>query len=280
MGRPSACQTRRVNTASTRAPHLTVTGTMDARPAYDAGGRLVPALAQIVREGPARGPCALLLSGMALRYRIVARGARQIVGLGMPGDLLDLAGAFGGFNDHHVQALTPCTVLDVPREAVLHLIGADPLVAAALWRQVLAEAAIGREWLASVGRRSAITRLTHLLCELRVRTGADLDANAGTLVLPMTQAQISDVLGLTPVHINRLLRELEARGLIRREIPVLHVDDWRRLEKAGDFCARYLHPRPTPLALLRDRLVAVLSGGEAPRCGFPAPLPAAAPPRD
>ena len=59
--------------------------------------------------------------------------------------------------------------------------------------------------------------------------------------LPLTQEQLADATGMTPVHINRVLKELEQRGLITRSIRAVGIADWDRLSKAADFSSDYLH---------------------------------------
>ncbi|MEX6840864.1 Crp/Fnr family transcriptional regulator, partial [Pseudomonas aeruginosa] len=84
----------------------------------------------------------------------------------------------------------------------------------ALWIDALIESSIHREWLLNVGRRNARSRLAHLLCEFSVRFQKSTLADAMAYELPMTQEQLGDALGLTPVHVNRVLKSLETDGLI------------------------------------------------------------------
>jgi CRP-like cAMP-binding protein len=93
----------------------------------------------------------------------------------------------------------------------------------------------------NVGRRDARERIAHILCEFAVRLEArGLAADHG-FELPMTQEQLADATGLTPVHVNRVLKGLEAEGLIERKRRTIHFPDWRRLQDVGDFSRAYLH---------------------------------------
>jgi CRP-like cAMP-binding protein len=110
--------------------------------------------------------------------------------------------------------------------------------------KILVEASIFREWVLNVGRRDAKTRVSHLLCELAVRLDAEGLADHYSYELPMTQEQLADAVGLTPVHVNRTLKALEAEGLIVRSKKSVSFPDLMRLRSAGDFNQRYLHLEP------------------------------------
>jgi CRP-like cAMP-binding protein len=110
--------------------------------------------------------------------------------------------------------------------------------------KILVEASIFREWVLNVGRRDSMTRVAHLLCELGVRLDAEGLAENYGYDLPMTQEQLADAVGLTPVHINRTLKALEAEGLIVRSKRSVSFPDWKRLRLVGDFNQRYLHLEP------------------------------------
>ena len=110
-----------------------------------------------------------------------------------------------------------------------------------MWIDALVESSIHREWLLNVGRRNARSRLAHLLCEFSVRFQKSTIADAMAYELPMTQEQLGDALGLTPVHVNRVLKSLETDGLIARKKRQVSVIDWPRLRDAAEFNERYLH---------------------------------------
>ena len=89
----------------------------------------------------------------------------------------------------------------------------------------------------------ARARLAHLLCEFGLRVEAAGIATASGYELPMTQEQLADALGLTPVHVNRVLKGLQRDGLIDRQRRQIQVPDWNLLRAAGGFSQRYLHLR-------------------------------------
>ena len=197
--------------------------------------------AYLVREGDQPRYCCVLVSGFAMRHKVTGDGQRQILSIHMAGDFVDLHNVYLETSDHNVQALSRAEVAFLPRSAVSELAAGRPLVARALWTDTLVDAAIFREWVVNVGRRTSIARIAHLLCEVALRMEAAGLARDGVYQMPMTQEQIADAAGLTPVHVNRVLKELGRLGLIVRDKRSVSIPDWERLRHIGDFSARYLH---------------------------------------
>ena len=118
---------------------------------------------------------------------------------------------------------------------------AHPRVTQALLWEQLVTVAIQRQWTLCLGRLSAFERVAHLLCELFLRLrGVGLAAN-GACELPVTQIDLSDATGLTPVHVNRTLQELRGAGLVRLGDKKLVIPDLRALQDAAQFNPNYLH---------------------------------------
>jgi CRP-like cAMP-binding protein len=195
----------------------------------------------IVREGVAAEHSCLLLRGYLSRHKIVASGARQIVSVHMAGDMVNMQNSLLARADHSVQALTDVEVALIPGRAIVALAGARPAVAIAMWLDTLIDGAIFREWIANVGRRDASTRTAHLLCEFGLRQERAGLGTRGRYDLPLTQSDLADALGLTPVHVNRTLKHLEAAGLISRDNRAVTISSWNALRKAGDFDPTYLY---------------------------------------
>lgn len=205
----------------------------------------------IVSEGEKTTQSCLLVSGFAIRHKIVAGGARQIVAVHMRGELVDLQNSFLGVADHSVQVLVESEVAFIPRDAIKQVAFERPQVGMALWLDTLVDASIFREWIANVGRRNARTRLAHLLCEFSLRLKVAGMGEETAYELPMTQEQIADATGLTSVHVNRTLKALEAEGLIeRRTRRSVVIGDWKKLAKVGDFDSAYLHLHHDERALI------------------------------
>jgi CRP-like cAMP-binding protein len=198
----------------------------------------------IVRDGEVPTHSCLLLSGFAYRQKVTGEGGRQIMSIHMKGDVVDLQNSLLRRSDHNVQALTNIDVAFIPVQAVRTLAFDRPNVGKAMWYETLVDASIFREWTLNVGRRQARARTAHLLCEFAMRLEV---AGLGTQLnyeLPMTQEQLADALGLTPVHVNRTLKALEAEGLIERTRRSVIIRDWKALAAVGDFDPNYLHLEP------------------------------------
>lgn len=201
----------------------------------------LPLSAYIVREGDRPTHSCTLLSGFAVRHKVVVNGARQIVNIHMPGDMLDLQNSLLRSSDYSVQTLTKAEVAFIPREEIEQIAFERPAVGKALWIDTLAEASITREWVANVGRRDSKTRIAHLLCEFAMRLEAISLGEQWNYELPMTQEQIADTVGLTAVHVNRTLKALAAEGYIERSKRAVVINDWKNLAEVGDFNPLYLH---------------------------------------
>jgi CRP-like cAMP-binding protein len=203
----------------------------------------------VVRERELATQSCVMLSGYSIRSKLTATGMRQIVAIHMKGEVVDLQNSMLKVADHSVQMLTPGKVAMIPREAISQLTLDRPKIGHAMWIDTLVDGSIFREWITNVGRRNARTRIAHLLCEFSLRlklAGLGYDNN---YELPMTQEQLADATGLTPVHVNRTIRVLEAEGLIERSTPrAIHIGDWRKLADAGDFDSNYLHLRENDAA--------------------------------
>lgn len=203
--------------------------------------RVIDAHRYLVREGDRPPGATLIVNGLAFRHKVTVEGARQILSVHIPGDFIDLEGSLLQVADHNVQALTRCEVVMVPRDAIVRLIDNHATLARAMWIDTLIDASIYREWIVNVGRRDARAATCHLLCEFARRLEAVGLAEPSGYKLPMTQEQLADALGITPVHVNRVLKDLDREGLIVRDKRFVRVPNWEALRKVGGFNEMYLH---------------------------------------
>ena len=195
----------------------------------------------VVREGDKPTHSCLVVSGFAIRHKISGGGGRQIVNIHLAGDMVDLQNSLLSTADHNVQALSRMTAAFIPREAIVELAFSRPAVGKALWMETLVEGSISREWIMNVGRRDAMTRVAHLLCEFAYRLDAVGLGPECEYELPMTQEQLADAIGLTPVHVNRTLKALDALELTKRSKKSVRISNLRKLAEVGDFRSTYLH---------------------------------------
>lgn len=200
-----------------------------------------PAGREIVKAGEPTDRLHILISGWACRYKILRGGERQIVAMVLAGDPCDLDCVLVHRQDSSVVALTRAAVAVVPRNALLSIGREYPRLAdMLLWLTTLDHAQMS-ERISSLGRRSARQKVAHLFCELLVRlAGVGLQSGSG-YHLPLTQEVIADTLGLTPVHINRVLQGLRREGMIESRDHELAVRDWPALKNVAQFDPAYLH---------------------------------------
>lgn len=203
--------------------------------------RKLSAAAHIIRDGDRPDNVCLLLAGFAHRHKLTGEGGRQIISIHMASEFLDLQNGLLSVADHGVQTLTEVEAAFIPRRAVEELMLGHAAVGRALWIDTLIDASIFREWVVNVGRRDSRARVAHLLCEFSLRLEAAGLASNHHYELPMTQEQLADAVGLTSVHVNRVLKQLGEEGLIIRDRRTISIEDWQRLRQAGDFTDRYLH---------------------------------------
>jgi CRP-like cAMP-binding protein len=143
-----------------------------------------------------------------------------------------------------LTALTSSLLLHIPHRPLREISVEYPQVAAAFWRDCVLDGAIVAQWLVNVGRRDARSRIAHLLCELALRYRAMDQSDGLTYDLPMTQEQIADGLGLTPVHTNRMIQVLRSEGLVSITRDTVSIRNWDALAAAGEFDAVYLEAAP------------------------------------
>lgn len=198
----------------------------------------------VVREGELTKQCCLVAEGLVCRYKIVGDGVRQILSLHLPGDIPDIHSLLIERMDHSLGALTPAVVGLIPHDAVRALTRASYRISEAFWRETLIESSIYREWMVGIGRRSAPSRIAHLLCEFITKMTAIGLSDGVTCNLPLTQPEIADALGLSTVHMNKKLREIREAKLIRLRANRLTILDWRGLCELADFDPDYLHLQP------------------------------------
>jgi CRP-like cAMP-binding protein len=195
----------------------------------------------LVREGDPAQHGWLVRSGVLIGHKTLSDGGRQIVALYLPGDLVGFHHLIVAHADHAIQAIGEVELDAIAATALRSLIFSSPTIVLACWRAAAIDIAVRNEWLASLGRRDARGRVAHILSEYSRRCEARGHAEHDGVPLPLTQEQLADCLGLTAVHVNRVLKPLVAEGLLRRAGRTMFVADRAGLARAGSFDADYLH---------------------------------------
>ena len=212
--------------------------------------RVIPAKGNILSEGERPDHVHVILEGWAARYKTLPDGSRQIVAFLIPGDFCDLHVAILGHMDHGIVALSRCRVAFIPSAELDALTSEHNGLTKALWWATLVDEGVLREWILNVGRRDALERTAHLLCEIHARMKMVGLVEDDRLALPVTQDQLADATGLTAVHVNRTLQRLRKQKLIEIGSGVLDVLDVSGLREVAGFDGNYLHIKRR-LAVLR-----------------------------
>lgn len=202
-----------------------------------------PARFDLVREGDPPGPVFVVLEGWACRYKLLPEGTRQITALLIPGDFGDMHASVLKEMDHSIGTITPARIAAVPRASMEEMIDAHPAIMRAIWWAQLVDEGVLRAWIVSMGRRNSVQRVAHLMCELYVRARNIGLATDDSLELPLTQGVLGDALGLTLVHVNRVLRRLRLSGAMDLGAGVLMISDVGKLAAVAGFDDNYLHRR-------------------------------------
>jgi CRP-like cAMP-binding protein len=213
----------------------------DAILALPYGFRSIGKRRSLIRNGDTPEHCAIILKGFAFRHKTTRDGSRQIVSFYTPGQIINIEQLFLKSADHDIQAMTACEVATISTKALRHLALSRVSITLALITQAMVESSIYRQWMLTVGRHDARARVAHLLCEFAVRLSDEPITSEWTYTIPMTQQQIGDAVGLTPVHVNRVLRQLSNEGIVERKGSLVHFLNWDKLQGVAGFNRRYLH---------------------------------------
>lgn len=203
--------------------------------------RKVKANTDLIHEGDEPENVFLIMEGLACRYKSTWEGGRQIFAYLVPGDFCDLHVALLDEMDHSIATLSACSVVTIPKRKVLELTETRPALTRAFWWCSLVDEAVLREWIVNVGSRPAEQRIAHLFCELHARLKAVGLTSDGSFVLPITQTELGDTVGLTAVHANRSLRALREAGLVTFRDDIVQMNDMARLQAFAGFNPNYLH---------------------------------------
>ncbi len=195
---------------------------------------------RLIQEGCETTSLIILCDGMARAARTLADGSQQIVAIFVAGDTLNAGELMFPRSRMSISALTPTVCLPIPLARLDRLVANRPAIARALWLETAAQAAIQQEWMVWLGRRNAQARLAHFLCEVcyRLQIGAEDPGEA--FDLPLTQHELADILGLSTVHVNRVLQFLRSQKLIELSRNRLTIQDKSGLREIAEFDAQYL----------------------------------------
>jgi CRP-like cAMP-binding protein len=197
---------------------------------------------EIVSEGRRCTAVFMVVEGIAIRYRILRDGQRQILNFILPGDFGGVTSSFFESALFSIKALTQTVITPIPLARLIELFDTHPGLAARLFRLFARDSAICAEHLIAVGRRNAAERIAHFLLELLARLQAKGLANGSSYRLPLTQEMISDALGLSIPYVNRVLHRLRDDRLVRIKDQTVVIENLEELSVLADFEQSYLRP--------------------------------------
>lgn len=202
--------------------------------------RQLPARKTILKAGDKPDFSIFLIEGFICRYMDANDGKRQLVALQIPGDFVDLHAFPLTYLDHDNATITPCTVGIVPHDRLRMIQNDMPHLTHMLWFSTLLDAAMHREWIFRMGRLNAIGRLAHFLAETEHRLRAINRVQDGRFLLPLVQIDLAEATGMTPIHLNRCIRDLRKERVAEVRAGEVQILNQAELWRLGEFEPAYL----------------------------------------
>ena len=202
--------------------------------------RLIRAGQDLVVQGQTRHSAYILQSGWVCSYKLQEDGSRQIIDFQVPGDFLGLRSVLLRTSDHSFESVTDIQVSEVQTADLIAAFECAPRLSAAIFWAVSRDEAMVVEHLVGVGRRGADSRVAHFLLELETRLALIGLSNRRCFRCPLTQYHLADALGLSAVHVNRVLRHLREAGLVTFRHGFVSIHDPVALADIAGFDATYL----------------------------------------
>ncbi len=194
----------------------------------------------LVHQGQSEQAAYILTSGWVCSYKSQPDGSRQIIDFQIPGDFLGLRSILLHTSDHGIEPIVRIEAAEVLRQDLLDAFAHTPrLATAVLWAASRDEAMVV-EHLVGLGRRSASERMAHMLLELGARLALVGMGDKAGYDCPLTQYHLADALGLSAVHVNRVLRQLREEGLVTFQGGHVAFNDYTGLVALAEFDPTYL----------------------------------------
>jgi CRP-like cAMP-binding protein len=187
----------------------------------------------LAREGDAAPAVLIILEGWARGYKTTSSGDRQITEFLLPGDAVAPLCDGNRHMDYSIDAVTPVRFAAIDQLRLQRVTEAWPSFMAGVAQQQAFRQALLREWLLNIGRRSARERIASLMCEVFLRLRRSGIGEANSCPFPLTQVDIADAVGLTPVHVNRTLQQLRRSGMIKQDKGRLTIPDFGALQRVA-----------------------------------------------
>jgi CRP-like cAMP-binding protein len=198
-----------------------------------------PADAVIIEQGACIKTIHLVRSGWGCVYRDLSSGERQIIDFPMRCDFVGLRTA-DGYSYNTIKTITPMSVYEIPLASLEKTIWQLPRLSMIFIELLSRQRSMLIEHLTNVGCRSAFVRTAHFLLELSDRVKSCGMGEPDSFYCPLTQYQLADALGLTPIHLNRMMRELREEGLAMFRSYKVEILDRKRLVEIAEYDGEFM----------------------------------------
>jgi CRP-like cAMP-binding protein len=206
----------------------------------EARRRSIPAQTEIVHERQEGHHAFILQEGWACAYKLLPDGGRQVIDFSVPGDFMGLRSVLLRTSDHAFAAVSDIVVAEVSARQMIDTFHQMPRLGAAILWAASRDEAMVVEHLVSIGRRSALVRTAHLLLELGLRLQVVGRGSDSGYVCPLNQYLLADALGLTAIHVNRVLRQLRELRLVTFREGRVEFHDLKGLRELAEYHSGYL----------------------------------------
>jgi CRP-like cAMP-binding protein len=210
-------------------------GELDCLAELQSAPVLVKRDTELVREGQTGHMAYIVQAGWACSFKLLPDGGRQIISFPLPGDCIGLRSVLLRTSDHSFSALTEAIVCGIEASRLMRIFNELPRLGAAILWATSRDEAMVVEHLVSIGRRSAIERMAHFFLELRERLRLVGLATDQEFICPLNQYALADALGLSAIHVNRVLRQLRERKLLTLKGRKVFIQDTRGLKALAGF---------------------------------------------
>lgn len=235
-------QTSLIDPVVTRLSRHTQFEAIELEALRELPGRLVQTelRSDFVRLGEETDEASFVVEGLIGRFDQTRKGDRQVVGIYLQGDIPDLHSVVIPQASSALHAFTVSTLIRIPHAALKLAAAQHAGIAQALWRESALDVAKVSKWVLSVGRKDAVSRMAHLICEVACRSTGSATPGDTDFGFPVTQMDLGDMLGLSPAQINRTVKSLRLANLVSVDHGRVRILDWKKLSMIADFDARYL----------------------------------------
>jgi CRP/FNR family transcriptional regulator, anaerobic regulatory protein len=172
-----------------------------------------------------------LLEGWACRTRLLPDGRNQFILIFLPGDLFAIKSMFVTRHMDAVMSVSPIVAERIDYRQLHEAYTKDSEIATRCIWQVMEEERRLHSWVTGLGQGSAEERLALLLVDFRGRLvlSGTIPKDSLTYPMPLTQSQLADHLGLTAVHVNRVLKTFREAGIVTVREGCVDIADLDRL---------------------------------------------------